>query len=137
MAVITTTTLVVAGIVAGVTAIGTAGTIVHHNSTEDSRLRAKISRLEQANSVLRTKKNEINNIIDDLTKAIEKLTSAESTFKNGGHVLDGKPIAHEKFTNNINKLKTAKSQATSVRSEIESEIAANSRAIRQARAKLG
>ena len=108
-------TLIVLGATAVVGAIGYA-------CTEDDRARERIKQLKAENEQLNSAKNYVSGIKTKLSSAKEYLTNAKNDFKNGGHVLDGVPLANSEFTSCISKLDSAIRNATNLINDFNSTI---------------
>lgn len=125
MGVLLTGTLIVVG---SLFAIGTTGAIVHA-ATEDERNAAEKKRLETENEGLRSAKNYVESVKDKLKEARDKLSYARDDFKNGGHVLDGVPLANTNFQSCLDKLDNAMTYAERLVSDFDETIAANESSI--------
>ena len=132
MGFITTATLIVLGATA---LVGTGGAI-WHACTEEDRAKEKIKQLKAENKQLNSAKNYVSGIKTKLVNAKQYLTNAKNDFKNGGHVLDGVPLANSEFTSCISKLDGAIKNATNLINDFNDTIAQNNKIIKTEQAKL-
>ena len=127
-----TGTLIVLGIGA---AIGIGGGI-WHACTEDDRARERIAQLQKENEYLRSVKEYVSNLKTKLTSANDYLKDGRDDFKNGGHVLDGVPLADQKFSDCITKMSGAIKNAQELIDDFNATISYNNSEIRKEQAKL-
>lgn len=100
MGVLTTIGLIVLGGVVVTSAI-TAGC---YFATEDDRAKAQIQENEANINAYNQVIQEFNGLKTKLNNAKSYLNDAKSDFQNGGHVLDGVPLANSEFTACLNKI---------------------------------
>ena len=95
-------------IIAGVTLlIGGAATAGAYYATEDDRARARIKEIEQEIKNCNTIIDSFNNLKSKLQNGKYYLNESKTDFTNGGHVLDGVPLANSEFNSCIDKLNNA------------------------------
>ena len=129
--------LIVATLVVGgaLTAIGIGGGI-WYASTEDDRARERIKQLEAENESLNFAVDYVSNINNKLNSAKDYLNQAKKDFQNGGHVLDGVPLADTEFTSCINKINGAITNATNLINDFNATIEQNKKEISKEQEKL-
>lgn len=132
MAIITTATLIVAGVACAISAAGG----IWYAATEVDRANEKIKQLQAENKQLESAKQYVNNIKDKLTKSKEYLEQGKKEFKNGGHVYDDVPLANSEFKSCIDKLDSAILNAKNLIDDFNATIDENNKKINSISAEL-
>lgn len=95
-------------IIAGCTLlVGGAATAGAWFATEDDRARARIAEIDQEIKNCDTIINSFSDLKDKLQDGKTYLSDSKDDFKNGGHVLNGEPLANKEFTDCLNKINNA------------------------------
>ena len=95
-------------IIAGVALlVGGAITAGVYYATEDDRARARIAEIDQEIKNCDIIINNFNNLKTKLQNGKSYLNESKTDFKNGGHVLDGVPLANSEFNSCISKIDNA------------------------------
>lgn len=124
-------------IITGITvAVGTGITVGAYFATEDDRIRAEIAELEQKRDNCDTIITSFNGLKTKLNEGKSYLTDAKNDFTNGGHVLDGVPLANEEFTACNNKINGAITNINTIISDLTETKKAAQKKINELRAKL-
>jgi len=76
-------------------------------ATEDDRARARIKEIDQEIKNCNTIINSFNNLKTKLKNGKSYLNDSKTDFTNGGHVLDGVPLANSEFNSCISKIDSA------------------------------
>ena len=132
MAVLTTL-----AIIAGVTlVVGGAATAGVYYATEDDRARARIAEIEQEIKNCNTIINNFNNLKTKLQNSKSYLNDSKTDFTNGGHVLDGVPLANSEFNSCINKIDNAINNINNIINRYNNDKSELTKEKRQLQAKL-
>lgn len=110
------TAILIAGIITAV--IGASGAAIIA-STDDERKAAEKKRLKDENKYLKQSIQYIDNIKSEIEKAYKALNESKKEFANGGHTLNGVPLANSEFNNCIQKLENAKKNAKQIKTDLE------------------
>lgn len=124
-------------IIAGVTLVVGGGiTAGVYYATEDDRIRARIAEINNEISNCDTIINHFDSLKTKLTNGKTYLDSAKTDFTNGGHVLNGVPLANPEFTSCIEKIDAALSDISNIITRYKNDKSALKKEKRELEAKL-
>lgn len=121
-------------VVGGLVAIGTGVAVGVANS--DSNIKDKIADLKAENKTLNAYIEYFTNIKSNLSTGKQNLNDSKTAFTNGGHVLDGVPLANDKFNDCISIIDDTISGLNNIISKYKTQIENNKKEIKKLEAKL-
>lgn len=129
MALITTGTLIIGGIIVGALgALGVGGAIWAANN-EEEREKERIEQLKQVNQQLSSDKNVLLELNNKLENARECLMAGQDKFSQGGHILGGVAFATKEINSCYYKLAEAIKYSNRLINDIDATIEYNKKEI--------
>lgn len=133
MAILTTIVLVTAG----VTLVGGGlNWLLTRDDVEKQQIQAKINELQTAIGSLNATISIFNSLKSNANESIDYLNSGMNDFTNGGHVMDGTPLAKPEFDDCLQKMTEAVNQVDSVLVDLNDTLAATNKELAAAKSKL-
>lgn len=119
-----------------VTLVGGIASWLTGDAVEEEKLKARIAEIDEALKTSRVIIEKYITVKDNLHKAVEYLKEGKKDFANGGHVLDGVPLANAEFEVSINKTSASVVNVENLIKDLQDNINALEKERKECEAKL-